>query len=529
MAIIQISRIQHRSGLQENLPQLAGSELGWSIDQRKLYIGNGTLTDGAPVIGNTEILTEFSDVLELASSYTYKGDSVGYTAQTGATAAPITRSMSAKLDDFVSVKDFGAVGDGETDDTSAINRAFYQIFCREKNAEVRKSLYFPAGVYRTSDTVLIPPYAKVWGEGINSTIIRLDPDNSSVPDYVVRTTDSLQQTDANIGQNSAILPKNIEVSSMSFESLITTDICLIDAAEQCLFESVSFSGNTQKVDLSNAALNTGCIRVQGTPAAPPLMINFDKCVFKNAVYGVKVDENSSAITITMSRFDTLFRGVSLGEDLQPGDTGPTGFRITSNQFDSISDSGIVFDNVTNNISAFNLFLDVANTFNGAGNPTESVIQILENDNISIGDVFARSDSDDQIESRVLLSSNKRGIYFNNSKELAIGTYCRGSGIQLTLANNQSSVATIVSVPVTDFKSFNINYSITRDTYYRTGTFTAATTSGAGGIKFTDEYTENAVSGITLTASVSGTNVLFGYTSTNTVSGIINYSISHHLI
>ena len=63
MAIVQISRITNRKGLQENLPQLAGAELGWSIDSRRLYIGNGTLQEGAPVIGNTEVLTEFSEVI----------------------------------------------------------------------------------------------------------------------------------------------------------------------------------------------------------------------------------------------------------------------------------------------------------------------------------------------------------------------------------------------------------------------------------------------------------------------------------
>ena len=31
MAIVQISRIQHRKGLQENVPQLAGAELGLSL------------------------------------------------------------------------------------------------------------------------------------------------------------------------------------------------------------------------------------------------------------------------------------------------------------------------------------------------------------------------------------------------------------------------------------------------------------------------------------------------------------------
>jgi len=62
MAIVQVSRITHRKGQQENLPQLAGAELGWATDERRLYIGNGTLAEGAPTIGNTEILTEFSDL-----------------------------------------------------------------------------------------------------------------------------------------------------------------------------------------------------------------------------------------------------------------------------------------------------------------------------------------------------------------------------------------------------------------------------------------------------------------------------------
>jgi hypothetical protein len=62
MAVIQISKIQVRRGLQENLPQLASGEIGWSVDAQKLYIGNGTITEGAPTLGRTEILTEMSDI-----------------------------------------------------------------------------------------------------------------------------------------------------------------------------------------------------------------------------------------------------------------------------------------------------------------------------------------------------------------------------------------------------------------------------------------------------------------------------------
>jgi hypothetical protein len=60
MAIVQISQIQVRRGLNQDLPQLAGGEMAWSQDTRQLYIGNGTLSDGAPVEGQTEILTQFS-------------------------------------------------------------------------------------------------------------------------------------------------------------------------------------------------------------------------------------------------------------------------------------------------------------------------------------------------------------------------------------------------------------------------------------------------------------------------------------
>jgi hypothetical protein len=64
VAIVQVSRITQRTGLEQDLPQpLAGAEFGWAIDQRKLYIGNGTIADGAPIVGNTEVLTEFSDIL----------------------------------------------------------------------------------------------------------------------------------------------------------------------------------------------------------------------------------------------------------------------------------------------------------------------------------------------------------------------------------------------------------------------------------------------------------------------------------
>lgn len=60
MAVITVSKIQVRSGLQEDLPALDTGEFGWCVDTQRLFIGKGTLAEGAPVTGVTEVLTEYS-------------------------------------------------------------------------------------------------------------------------------------------------------------------------------------------------------------------------------------------------------------------------------------------------------------------------------------------------------------------------------------------------------------------------------------------------------------------------------------
>ena len=70
MPIVQISRIQHRRGKKTDLPQLAAGELGWSVDDQRLYIGNGTVADGAPAVGNTEVMTAGSTSITTSLSHT---------------------------------------------------------------------------------------------------------------------------------------------------------------------------------------------------------------------------------------------------------------------------------------------------------------------------------------------------------------------------------------------------------------------------------------------------------------------------
>ena len=70
----------------------------------------------------------------------------------------IRRSMQDKGRELVSVKDFGAVGDGVADDTDAIRRAIAAV-AAVGGGEVR----FPNGRYRITDTIRVPSFVVLRG------------------------------------------------------------------------------------------------------------------------------------------------------------------------------------------------------------------------------------------------------------------------------------------------------------------------------------------------------------------------------
>ena len=151
MAVVQISKIQHRRGKETTtgIPQLASAELGWAVDTQKLYIGNGSVNEGAPAVGNTEILTTKTNIFDLLDQYEFKGNT-GATVQTGEFANdPIKRTIQKRLDDIVSIKSFGAVGDGVTDDSDAIQRAVDQIFLNSRFNLFSKFLIFTLLIFIT--------------------------------------------------------------------------------------------------------------------------------------------------------------------------------------------------------------------------------------------------------------------------------------------------------------------------------------------------------------------------------------------
>jgi hypothetical protein len=306
MAVTQISRIQHRRGLEQDLPQLTSAELGWSLDTRRLYIGNGTIEEGAPIVGVTRILTEH-DIGDITSNtsftnYTFIGNAAGYTSQTGPSAlAPVVRSYQQKFDDIVSIRDFGAVGDNVTDDTDAINRAIQQIYkstVSPTEARARRTIFFPGGTYLISNPILIPPYAKFVGDGMNSVIIRQSQGNRSV----ANVCDSLFQTGTSIGTGSAVFPQDIEISGIQFLNSNTTPsraFFNIDSASNVRIQSCEFRGSAAPGNYAN------CISIR-TSTASVNKITIDTCQFINAGNGIGImGTGVNSVRILNSAFDDL--------------------------------------------------------------------------------------------------------------------------------------------------------------------------------------------------------------------------------
>jgi hypothetical protein len=80
-------------------------------------------------------MTKTRDLADLGGGFIQAG--------TGA----VQRTVESKLQDVVSVKDFGAVGDGVTDDTAAIQAAV--------NATTSKILFFPQGTYIITSSIVL--------------------------------------------------------------------------------------------------------------------------------------------------------------------------------------------------------------------------------------------------------------------------------------------------------------------------------------------------------------------------------------
>ena len=518
MPIVQISRIQHRRGKRTDLPQLAAGELGWVIDEQRLFIGNGTVSDGAPAVGNTEIITSGSSAFTSALSHTYKG----YLGDSTPVTTTQQRTLQQRLDDYVSVKDFGAKGDNSTADITAIQNALDEIYkdTDKDDTRARRVLFFPAGTYRINAALKIPPYAHLVGEGPDKTIIRNSGNNA-----VLVTQDDDGNVGANIGNSGATTPTQIQVSSMTLRNTVAYGGVSLDRVTHAYFNNVKFQGSYTSG--GSDAVNSKGVTVNHSNATYSTSnVAFNQCQFTKFARLVDISYNATNVRFHACDFSIAFYGALIGAEMDGStaglNNGPRDMQFTSSSWSTIGQQAILVAPATGAtdgagprhiVSHANFFAKtVANNFDGTGTFSEVPIIQFDNDECtSSQDFFERTD----------LRQSDGSSNLNAAPEVqGIGVSSKLIKSQ-TLPDNTSSATTINEYPALTSKGISIKYKITRGTLDRTGEFIISASTTAVG--FDDTFTESGADvGVTLSAvlddkdSTAGNEtVAFKFTSTST--------------
>ena len=134
----------------DGVNQISGGSYAFTETNSTTVTFASGLHDGAVVKFTTA--TSLSAGVTDAASVTY----------TPAGSGAATTTVQAKLRESVSVKDFGAVGDGATDDTAAIQTAL------DSGAG---TVFFPQGTYLVTSSIIIPANTDITNDGTNRTII----------------------------------------------------------------------------------------------------------------------------------------------------------------------------------------------------------------------------------------------------------------------------------------------------------------------------------------------------------------------
>jgi hypothetical protein len=417
MAVIQISRIQVRRGKADSptpsgLPQLASGEIGWAIDDQRLWIGSGSVEEGAPAVENVEILTKagFREILNsfTASNYTYRLENLN----NGQPIYPIgasTRTIQQKLDDTpVNITDFGvsfnqgnAVADnGSLDETiaQAIASLYY-----EGGAEpsVAPALNFPAGTYLLTATIYVPPYAVIKGAGKGKTTFIMTSTNTAILQTVGITPSNTVASYAEFSSvDTDMQPQNISVSGFTFKHANSVlpaqagQMVLVDWARNTTIKDCEFVGtyNTaSSVSASNSAIELRYTLVEN--------VAVDNCSFNGLAFPIVSQYDINDVKISNSTFDTASEGIQLGTNITGSNdqvTGPTNVKISNNSFSYIQKSGVhVGSSIginSNVITSQNTFVNVGNNCRGDNHASDPVINFQSSGNKSIGDIFDRFDN-----------------------------------------------------------------------------------------------------------------------------------------
>ena len=286
MSIVQISKIQVRRGQKNSnsgIPQLSSAEFAWAVDTQELFIGNGSVLEGAPYVGNTKILTEHDNILDLASSYQFASNDTAITLS-------VSRNLQSKLDEYVSVTDFGAIGDGSTDCVQAFQTAVTQLF-RNANTNYRKILLIPNGEYLFTSGLALPDGVILQGETQLGVVLNMGANNIR---FVTRDGEEVAEFD------STNRPQNVKISNLTIKR--TTGQTVLTGVANSEIENVKFLGEYDFGDGVTISTAPSAVFWENNLAG----IKVDNIKFKNCLFeanGIAIKANQTAVFDTNVKFE----------------------------------------------------------------------------------------------------------------------------------------------------------------------------------------------------------------------------------
>tara|TARA_B110000503_G_scaffold52081_1_gene83833 strand:+ start:1765 stop:3660 length:1896 start_codon:yes stop_codon:yes gene_type:complete len=403
VAIVQISKIQIRRGQKNQgsgLPQLASGEMGWAIDTQELYIGNGSVAEGAPQVGNTKVVTQHDDLFDLADSYIYRNGDGAIITGIDATN-PVLRTLQNRLDDRVSVRSFGVTGNSAQDCTVLLQRAIDQLYLNagaEVSVSNRVPLYLEAGTYTIKDTIRIPPHATLIGAGSGKTIIIQENVGRSV--FTTVSSESVPGSYVIDGEYTT-QARNIKIEGMTLQVVDGSKGLILQSCRDSVFGDLVIVGPWSIGDIiaanSSTTFDVGLSLDSKNGGVETVRNEFTNCHIDGFSYGIVSNWDTNDNVFTTCNFSTLGYGVAFGKDMTiDGNvsngtaSGPNNNIFSDCVFTNVAKNAILIQEGTYNVSRGNKYITCGNDGGSDDMPNTSIIKFINLGNESINDYFTRT-------------------------------------------------------------------------------------------------------------------------------------------